>query len=287
MSKGKKNKNKKGNKKVIIIVSIIAVIIVVGIVIGIVIANKGVKPKYDKSNQPIYVNEESRNNIYSNADSFKGQFIDVKGKVFNVRKEDGMTILQINEAGNESLTNNIIIGYKGDLNIKNDAFIKATGYIIGITEYENALGGKMRAPTIMATNIEESNYIEVVSPTIKEVNYTDKVIDQKGYEIKISKIEFAKNETRVYVEATNNTKKDFDIYTYSAVATQNGKQFSIKTNYEADYTELSAELKPGMTSRGIITFEPIEQETFNVIIEGSSEDWNIELNEYNFTLEVE
>ena len=97
---------------------------------------------------------------------------------------------------------------------------------------------------------------------------------------------FAEKETRVYVTAKNDAKDEFSIYTYSAVITQNGKQYEQDDNWDADYEELQSELKPGITSSGILVFPKIEQKDFKLIIDGSSDDWDIEINEYVFNLEV-
>ena len=295
MSKEKKKnilKSKKNIKigkfeislKLTIIIGIIAVVSIIGVIIFINLS-KTVKPLYDSNNNPVYIKEQYKNDIYSNADIYKGQFIDVAGQVYNIKTEEDITMIQIN-ADVENATDNTLIYYKGSLKVTEEDYIKVTGYILGTVEYENMIGGVVSAPVIVATDLEKSTYIEVVRPTIKEVIYSDKVINQRDYEIKINKIEFAEKETRIYVEASNKAKDDFSIYTYSSVVTQNGNQYDQESNYDADYRELNSELKPGVTSDGIITFPAIQQKDFVLIIEGSSDDWDIDLEEYKFNLEI-
>lgn len=270
-------------KKIIIFVGIILVLIISFSVFG----NKDseVEPIYDKDNKPVYINKESINDIYSDAEKYKGQFIDISGKVFNKKTEDGITLLQIN-ADVDNSDDNTLIYYQGKTDIKNDDFIKVAGYILGTSEYSNALGGDVSAPKIMSTKLQKSTYLDVARPTIKQVKYSDKVINQSGYKIEITKVEFAKKETRVYVTASNNASDDFSIYTYSAVATQNGKQYEYDSNYDAGYEELSSELKPGITSKGILTFPAMDQSNFTIIIDGSSDNWDIDLKDFKFDLEV-
>ena len=270
-------------KKIIIFVGII----LVGIVLLSMFGSKTpkVKPLYDKENNPVYINKENISDIYSNADKYKGKFIDVCGQVFNKKTEDGITLLQIN-ADVDNSEDNTLIYYQGNTDVKTDDFIKVTGYILGTSEYSNALGGNISAPMIMSTKLEKSTYLEVARPTLKEIKYTDKVIDQNGYKVEITKVEFAEKETRVYVTAVNNAKDDFSIYTYSTVATQNGRQFEQESNYNANYEELKSELKPGITSNGILTFPKMEQSNFTIIIDGSSDNWDIDLKDYKFDLEV-
>ena len=104
--------------------------------------------------------------------------------------------------------------------------------------------------------------------------------------MKLLKLNLQKKETRVYVTASNNASDDFSIYTYSAVATQNGKQYEYDSNYDAGYEELSSELKPGITSKGILTFPAMDQSNFTIIIDGSSDNWDIDLKDFKFDLEV-
>lgn len=70
-------------KKIIIFVGIILVLIISFSVFG----NKDseVEPIYDKDNKPVYINKESINDIYSDAEKYKGQFIDISGKVFSAK----------------------------------------------------------------------------------------------------------------------------------------------------------------------------------------------------------
>jgi len=88
-------------------------------------------------------------------------------------------------------------------------------------DYDNAFGGSMSVPVIMATKIEKGTYLDVMSPTLKEISYNDKLINQYNYKIEVTKVEFAEKETRVYVTAKNDAKDEFSINTYSAVITQN------------------------------------------------------------------
>lgn len=112
------------------------------------------------------------------------------------------------------------------------------------------------------------------------MTYSDKIVDQSGYRIEVTK------EICFYVTASNNVKDDFSIYTYSIVVTQNGKQYKLESNYNADYDELIDDIKPGITSSGIPTFPALEANDFNLIIEGSSDDLDIDLEKFQFLLDV-
>lgn len=278
---GNQQKKKKLPKWAIILIIVGAVLF-----LFMLLGDSTTQPKYDENGDPVYVENGKLDYVYSDTYEYLGEFVDIRGQIFNEPETDGeFTILQI-WADPENAEKNTIIYYKGKLDVKTDDYVKLTGYVYDVMDYENAFGGTMSAPVIMATKIEKGSYADVMSPTLKEVNYTNKSINQHNYKIEVTKVEFAEKETRVYVTAKNDAKDEFSIYTYSAVITQNGKQYEQDDNWDADYEELQSELKPGITSSGIIVFPKIAQQDFKLIIDGSSDNWDIDINEYVFNLEV-
>mgnify|MGYP001051591154 CR=1 FL=1 len=279
------NQQKKKNKK-LPKWAIILIIVGAALFLFMLLGDSTTQPKYDENGDPVYVENGKLDYLYSDTYEYLGQFVDISGKIFSEPETDGeFTILQI-WADPENAEKNTIIYYNGKLDVKTDDYVKLTGYVYDVMDYENTFGGTMSAPVIMATKIEKGSYADVMSPTLKEVNYTDKSINQHNYKIEVTKVEFAEKETRIYLTAKNDAKDEFSIYTYSAVITQNGKQYEQDDNWDADYEEVQSELKPGITSSGILVFPKIEQKDFKLIIDGSSDDWDIDINEYVFNLEV-
>ena len=111
-------KNKKLSVPIIILI-VVACVAVISIILVLCSGGKSdkVKPLYDKDKQPIYISKEKVNDIYSNANQYKGQFIDVCGQVFNKKTEDGITLLQIN-ANVDDAEDNTLIYYEGSTDIK-------------------------------------------------------------------------------------------------------------------------------------------------------------------------
>ncbi len=269
---------------VIIILTIIAVLAIVCLIIfG---KEKDVNGEYDSNGNPVYVENSKISDIFTNTDSYKGQFVDFSGRVFtDPESSDGTLAFQM-WTDPVNLEKDIVVYYNGNLDLKTDDYVKLTGYIYGTLEGENAFGASVTAPIIVATKLEKSSYMDVVEPTLKSIEYTDKVINQQGYQIEVTKVEFAENETRVYVTATNNTNEEFSIYTYSVTAIQGNKQYEVTSNYDADYSELQSDLQPSVTSSGILVFDSLEQSDFRLVIEGSSSNWDIDLENYAFDLEL-
>lgn len=278
---------KSGKKKKMPIWLVILIVVIVLFIVIMLFGNKKIEPLYDDSGNPVYVESDKLDYVYSDTENYLGKFVELSGQIFNEPETDSdTTILQI-WADPENSQKNTIIYYNGKLDVKTNDYVKLTGYVYELMTYKNAFGGKMSAPAIVATKIEKSNHKDVVTPTTKEVNYTDKVINQYNYKIEVTKVEFSEKETRVYVTATNDTKDEFSIYNYSAVITQNGKQYEQSYDFNIDYDELQSTLKAGITDTGVLVFPKIEQDDFKLLIDGSSSNWDIDIDEYEFSLEVE
>lgn len=295
------NKKWYKNKKIIatLIVCTFVIIVVISILLTLSSSNNTtssnankesntkneVTIKYDKSKP--YLTEEQINKMYSNPKSYIGENVKIIGKVFSVEKYDYGYALQIFRDIQNLEQNTVVYYYStSPIEIKEDDYIAIDGYVSDIFKGQNAYGGVVTAPLIITYGVEKSSYMEACSPTIKsvEVNQTQ---TQHGCTITLSKVEFAKNETRVYVTVTNNSSYEFSVYTYSAKATQAGKQYEYESNYEADYEELQTDLLAGITSSGVITFPAMNQADFNFIIEGSSDNWQLRFNPYQFNIKVQ
>ena len=246
--------------------------------------SKEIQPLYDKNGEPIFVEKDNYDKIFSNANDYKGKFVKMSGKIFgDVAKGDNSIAFQM-YTDIEKYSKDIAVYYSGDISLKSDDYVELTGYVYGYMEGSNAFGGYVSSPAIMATELKKSDYKSVVRPTIKEKTYNDKIINQFGYIIKITKVEFAEKETRIYISAENQSDSEFSIYTYSSKIVQNSRQYDTNNNYDADYEELQNDLQPGVKSEGILTFPAIEQGPFKLIIEGSSGNWDLDFEDYSFDL---
>lgn len=273
-------KKKKSKKKWIIIAVIVFVLVILLISI---LGSKGIEPEY-KDGEPVYVNENDIDLVYSDADSYVGKFIELNGIVFSEPEYDEKgTYFQI-WADAKNNEKNTIIAYEGKFDVDSNEYVKIVGYVAGMEEYENTYGAKMQAPVIIATEIEKSNYKDVVVPTLAEKTYTDKIINQYGHEIRVDKVEFADTETRVYITVTNNSDDTFSVFEYSAMIIQNGKQYELDNDYMNDYEELQNDLQSGVSSSGVLVFPKIEQSDFELMLEGMSGNWEIGLTTYKFAL---
>lgn len=228
--------------------------------------------------------ENEFQNVYSSPDDYIGRYIVLTGRVFGeVQKANGKIGFQMFQ-DYENSERNTVVTYSGDLDVKEDDYVKLAGFVVGKAEGENAFGGLVVALSVDAISLEKLSYSQIDSPSVKTLK-VNKTINQHGHKVKIKKVEFAEKETRVYLKVINDGKCDFEIFTYSTKLIQGRKQFEQQTNYDADYEEVDREQKKGTESEGIISFEPLDPDKdFQIHIPCSSDNWDEDLNDFIFKI---
>jgi hypothetical protein len=225
--------------------------------------------------------------MYTDPAAFKGRPVTLTGKVFLVERDADAVYMQVYQDP-ENYENNTIIGYADpDFDVEDDDYIKVTGTVEDEFEGTNAYGGSVTAPMIVASTLEISSYQEVMAPTILEVVPEKKTVTHLGYSVTVQKIEFAENETRVYLKVKNGGKSEFSLYSFYAVLIQGNKQYEEQSNWDAEYPEIQTDLKVGIESEGIICFPAINQEDFQLEFEGSSDNYREDVDLFKFNVKVE
>jgi len=234
------------------------------------------------------INKDEIDKVYVNPNEYKDSKIELYGKVFQMKSNNGKTILQVWGDPKNSEKNTVIEIAKKDLNVKTEDIVHIVGTVKGELKGENAFGGKVSALSVLASEVEKSDYATAFSPAIKtiEVNQNQQ---QNNLFFEISKIEIAKEETRVFLKITNNTQETASFYSFNSKLIQGSKQFDEKENYEAKYPEVQSEILPGVTTEGIITFENVDMNNGNIKIslEGSNENYDLEFNPYVFDIALQ
>lgn len=226
--------------------------------------------------------------IYSDPESYEDYEVEFNGQVFiePERDSDG-TYLQV-YADPENHEKNIIVGVEDpDFDVETEDYVAVRGVITGAIEGENLVGGHVKAPTVLAENIEIIDYTDAISPAIETIDVDDSV-DQHGFIVHVDKIEIAENMTRVYVDITNNTDDQINFYTFNARLIIDDEQLEEDSNfYDTGLPELDSEILPDVKSEGVIIFPPIEPETESLTFygEGSSDNFDLDIEPFEFELE--
>jgi len=229
---------------------------------------------------------ENFSKLATDPDKYKGSPITLTGKIFmDVEESEKQTGFQMwtNPAKSEG---NVVVVYDGTgLKLKSDDFVKVTGKVEGALEGENMMGAKITAPRIFASKIEKVSAADVLAPTENtvQVNQTQ---TQHGVAITVEKIEFAKNETRLFLKVKNGSKAKASFYSFNAKLTQASSQFEPQDNYEANYPEVQSEILPGIETSGVIAFGAVDYtaKNFKVFLEASSDSWDLDFKPFVFDL---
>ena len=237
--------------------------------------------------QPLDFTNMLYEKILANPDDYEGYFVEFTGIVANVLGYDEnnylhfQVFLDINNWDNA-----VYILADTDEEYMADEYVKIRGRINGIIEGDSILGGKVTNPLVFESEIKKISYIEAASKTIKEV-IVDDTQTQYGYSVTVQKVEFAENETRIYIKVENNGSSKFTVYDWNSEIEQKNHQFSYQMNWDGNYPELMDDLRPGNITEGIITFPALDIDDFKLYLNCRSDNWNEEIDEITFDIIVD
>ncbi len=193
--------------------------------------------------------------VNNNSDAYKGKVVKWGAKVFTTPEKDTDAIYLQAYADGEN--QNYAISYsKPGFDVQEGDYLIVYGQVWGNLEGENAFGAKLSMPAIKAGYIEKATRNDVVAPTLSEVTVNDSNT-QNQFTVTLTKIELAKNETRVYLTLKNNGNNEISFYTYDTKLTQGSKQLESESLYDSDM-ELPSDILPGVEVEGFIAFPALE-----------------------------
>ena len=245
-----------------------------------------------KPSKKEYVEDSQISDVFTAPEKFKGKYIKMSGRIFGTpeKSENEVAIQAWHNPDNAS--NNFVTYYKGtDIELKENDYIIVDGEIKGTFEGENAFGGKVTAPMIVADSIEVQSYIDAVVPTIKEIAPANAVVEQNGVSLKVDKVEFAEKETRVYLTESNASPDKFSMWVYSIKIVQNGQQIEQDNSmsvYDGNYAQLSSDILPNASSSGVLVFPPMDSSAnFQIYAEGHSDNYQIDFQPFTIDISVQ
>lgn len=277
---------KKYTKKAAPIVGI--VFSCIAIFLGIIMSGSGttvsedIAPKNDRE----YV--DNINTVVSDPDSYAGKYIKFYGIVSQTCDEDDdYYVYQVYT--DTDYNNSILLKVSKDVSakeFKEDSFISVDAKVTGSYSGQTVMGVDTSWAYMIAADAKESTYIDSFGKADTTWKFDDQTIEQHGITVEVTKVEFAENETRFYVDVTNNSNDNVSIYSSSAKVVQNKKQYEESYSaYSDDYPQLSDDLTPGASSSGIITFDKMKPAKLQLILEGYSDNYDIDLSDFKFDLE--
>jgi hypothetical protein len=209
--------------------------------------------------------------VEAHPDSYKGATVNLVGKVFQIRTaDDGTPAIQI-WADPKNNAQNTVVYVPSTSGINDQDFVRVRGTVYGTFEGENAFGAKLRLPVVDAESVAKVSGLELASPAVATVRGKPSRI--AGLTIHPWKVEWAQDETRVFLKVENRSGYDFSVYGHSARLVIDGEQFNA-TFTSADYPEISSDLLDGARTSGVIVFPPTDPEATStkLTIEGYSDN---------------
>jgi hypothetical protein len=117
-----------------------------------------------------------------------------------------------------------------------------------------------------------------------EVDLTQK---QHGLAVTVSKVEFAAEETRVYVTVENGSGDEASFYSFNAKAVQGSTQYE-PDSWGSDYPEVQSDILPGVSTSGVIVFEAMDPSApTKIYLEGRAGSYSLDFEPYVFTIPAE
>ncbi len=237
-----------------------------------------------------YIDESQIDTMLTNPDNYKGKYVTLSGVVMNEPEfDEDLTAIQLwHDPVNYEQS--FLVYVDGKIDIKTNDYVIVDGVVEGSVDGENYFGSTLTFPLIHADTVTKSNYIDVVTPTVKELIPEEAYVSQHDITLSVDKIEYAEDETRVYMSCSNETDSGFDIFAYDMKIIQDGSQYETnwdsQTVYNSDLQELSDSVLSGVTVSGVVIFPAIDQQApFEIHAEGYSDDYELDFDE--FVIEIE
>ncbi|HEX7097184.1 MAG TPA: hypothetical protein VF183_14965, partial [Acidimicrobiales bacterium] len=107
--------------------------------------------------------------------------------------------------------------------------------------------------------------------------------DQHGVVVSVDRVEYAPDETRVFVTLTNNSGHNAAMYDFNAKALRGSEQFEPETNFE--YPQIPSDVLPGVVASGVIAFPPMDPAPeLTVVLEARNDNYRLDFTPYSFTV---
>ncbi|WP_432776065.1 hypothetical protein AAFJ72_03455 [Brevibacillus gelatini] len=252
------------------------------LVIGLAVSNGN----DNTMSQETFLTEQQFDQLYTDAKSFKGYQIDFYGRVFQIpEKTERYQSFQV-YAQDDNNKNTIIRLDDTTFDIQKGDILHIVGEVQDMVQGKNAFGAILRIPSIVAKKVEKTDYATAFAPAIRTIQVNQEQ-NQNGNVMSVTKVELAKQETRVHLKIKNESADTIDFHTYSSSLIQSDKQYERITNFHANYPEINSDnIRSGVTTEGVLVFQAIDLngDNFTVIFEGSSDNWKVNIEPFMFEI---
>lgn len=212
--------------------------------------------------------------VVADPESYKGAAVEIVGKVFSdVERDSAGTYFQMYADPKSSGANTIVGIADPAFQVADGDYVRVSGTIQGKYTGQNAFGGDVSAVEIRADSVAKTTALASASPavaTLGRATYT-----QFAITLTVPKVEFAADETRIFVTTINRSTSPISLFGSSVKAVSGGVQ--VESTYTPDeYPQLASDIDPGARSSGVIVFPKMNPHAaLRLTFEGYSDNSDI------------
>lgn len=213
----------------------------------------GVKRTGRPAPRPIYTNANWRR-VVANPDWHKGARASFYGRIRAIRQESTGTYFWI-FANLEKSQSTIVTVPDTTTSLYQDDFVKVVGQIKGLFRGQAIFGVKFRGPLVAASRVKRVPPLSVRS-TPNNASFANPFVEADVV-FDPWKLEWAQDETRVFMRVTNKSSSPLSIFPDEAHLTVSGRTYDTAFS-DRRYPQLAVTLRPKATTSGVIVFAPMK-----------------------------
>jgi hypothetical protein len=216
-----------------------------------------------------YIASSKMDDVLDAPDDYAGKYIKVGAQVSTSFEDGDDKYLQC-YADPENYKGDFVVKLTNDADVSDDDFVMVDGKIVGNEEFETIFGAKTKCLEIEG-KVKKGSYEETVGKALKTRKVNKKVTEQ-NVTMTVKKVEFAKNETRIYINAKNGNSGDVDIYDTDISVTQDGKQIDTFYNSAVGDDRPTLDTLSGNAEKdAVLTFQPMDPDKKITLKQGISD----------------
>ncbi len=214
--------------------------------------------------------------LVSDPEAHEGAEVNITGQIFTAPElVEGDTAFQMFADPQNSEWNTAVYVEGSDTDLEVDDYVNVVGTVEGEMEGENMMRGTVTAVMLRADEVDVVSAVEAVDPT-QEIVEVGRTVSDQGFSIKLKKIEFGEDTTRVYVSVYNGTGAGASFSDYDAKILQGSRQFDQETTFDYEVKAPQTDLRPGVRTDGVVTFGKVDpSQPLEVRFEWYSDNYNI------------
>ncbi len=221
--------------------------------------------------------------LAADPDTFKGARVDIVGSVLGEPVRDGDVTHWQMWAHPTNVEWFAVIDFEdASFTIADGDYVHVLGTVRGRTEGEIPLLAVLDAVAVHAETAEVVDESAAAPPALRTVEVGES-IEQHQLVVTLSRVEFAANETRVYLTVSNQSTATASFNGYKTRAVQGQTQY--QTEDLSPYPWVEATLPPGSTSSGVVLLKAMDPaQATELSFDARTDDYQLEFGPYVFVI---